>query len=103
MSIHNKPTPWDVVRAVEILRDMGFCMLLPNNAIGNKLKQVTVDEASEIVNFSKSWVRAHMEEFPNASRAPGGDVRIPISDIEAALDRWRKVYQSGKSSEIAAA
>jgi len=78
-------------------------MMLPDNAAGNRLKQVTVDEASEIVNFSKSWVRAHMDEFPNAVRAPGGDVRIPLSDIEAALDRWRKVYQAGKSNEMSVA
>ena len=47
------------------------------------------DEAAKALGMSVSWVRGHEEEFPNRVKVPGGDVRIPVSDIEAALRRWR--------------
>jgi hypothetical protein len=30
-----------------------------------------------------------MHEFPNRVRLPGGDIRIPLKDIDRALARWR--------------
>jgi hypothetical protein len=103
MSSHVKPTPWDVVRAVETFRDVGAAVVLPDSAAGGRIRVFSVQDVSEMLNVSKGWIRAHMDEFPGVSRLPGGDLRIPICDVEAALDRWREAYRIGKRDQIEAA
>lgn len=45
--------------------------------------------AAERLDFSVDWVRDHLDEFPNAWRAPGGELRIPVRDVEALAVRCK--------------
>ena len=45
--------------------------------------------AAARLDFSVDWVRDHLDEFPNAWRAPGGELRIPMRDIEAMAERCK--------------
>jgi hypothetical protein len=44
---------------------------------------------AERLDFSVDWVRDHLDEFPNAWRAPGGELRIPVRDVEALAARCK--------------
>lgn len=48
-----------------------------------------VGEVAARLDCGKTWVRTHLTEFPNAWRMPGGEVRIPASDLEALAKRNR--------------
>jgi hypothetical protein len=49
----------------------------------------SLNDVADMLNVHTGWVRTHLEEFPGRLKLPGGDYRIPIGDIESALDRWR--------------
>lgn len=83
-----QPTPWDICRAVDTLRAAGATIVLAGRA-ASAVRFLTREEVAEALAMSLTWVKAHEHEFPGRVKVPGGDVRIPIRDVEAALDRWR--------------
>ena len=62
---------------------------------------LSIQEAADALGVGKTWVRTHLEEFPNAWRLPAGaasngtgarnvgELRIPAADIEALAQRMR--------------
>ena len=46
-------------------------------------------EVGKRLGFSREWVLDHLTEFPNAWRANGGEVRIPLRDVDAYEQRRR--------------
>lgn len=49
------------------------------------------------IDFSTKYVREHLSDFPNAWRASGGEIRIPVRDV-VALERSRRIFSPVKSS-----
>ena len=92
MSRDASPSPWEICRAVDTLRSAGCVVVLSGRAAG-AVRFLTREEVAEALQLSVSWVRQHEEEFPNRIKVPGGDVRIPLSDVEAAIERWRSPKQ----------
>lgn len=88
MSRTLEPTPWEICRAVETLRSAGAVVVLGGRA-ATAIKLMSRDEVAEALGVSVSWVRAHEQEFAGRVKVPGGDVRIPVADVEAAIERWR--------------
>lgn len=82
------PTPWDICRAVDVLRAAGATVVLGGRA-ASAVRLLSRHEVAEALSVSLAWVKAHETEFPGRVKIPGGDVRIPVRDVEAALDRWR--------------
>ena len=58
----------------------------------NSLKLFSVADVADMLQVHSGWVRVHLEEFPGKVRLPGGDIRIPLADIKAALERWREAF-----------
>jgi hypothetical protein len=50
---------------------------------------LTVRNTALRLNCSPKFVRKHLMEFPNAWRLSGGDIRIPVNDIEAYITKNR--------------
>lgn len=50
---------------------------------------MSVADAADFFRVSKWWVRKHLHEFPNRVRLPGGDIRIPVADAQALVERCR--------------
>ena len=92
MSRDATPTAWEIVRAVDTLRAAGAVVVLSGRADA-AIRFLTREEVAEALALSVSWVRQHESEFPNRVKVPGGDVRIPLSDLEAAIERWRSPKQ----------
>lgn len=83
-----KPTPWEIVRAVEVLRESGATVVLGPSA--RTVRLFSRGEVAEMLSVSVTWVREHEKhEFPNRMKIPGGEVRITLKDLEDAVDRWR--------------
>jgi len=79
-----------VQEAIRVLTDAGAVFLLPQI----ERKSLSLSEAGERLGFSGEWVREHLNEFPNAWRAPGGganggELRIPVRDLDAFERRLR--------------
>ena len=72
-----------VGQAFAVLRDAGAVFSLP------VASHLSVSEAAARLDFSVRWIKEHIAEFPNAWRAPGGELRIPARDIEALAKRCR--------------
>lgn len=81
-------TPWELTHALETARRAG-CVIQIRISGESPLKYYSVSDAADMIDVNSSWIRAHYEEFPNKVLLPGGDIRIPVADIIAALDRWR--------------
>lgn len=73
----------DVAAAVRLLTQAGAVFSLP------PAQHLSVGEAAARLDFSARWVKEHLDEFPHAWRAPGGELRIPARDIEAMAKRCR--------------
>ena len=81
--------PWEVIRALEVLRDVGGLIVVPESVAGRRFQFVPPAEAAQMVSMSIDWLRNHLDEFPSTIKLPGGDLRISLDDIEAVLDRMR--------------
>lgn len=92
MSHDASPSPWEICRAVDTLRQAGAVVVLSGRAAA-AVRFLTREEVAEALQLSVSWVRQHESEFPNRIKVPGGDVRIPLADVEAAIERWRAPKQ----------
>lgn len=55
-------------------------------------RQLSLGAVAVRLDCSVDWVRAHLSEFPNAWRMPGGELRIPVSDVNA-LARGRRLHK----------
>jgi len=69
-------TPWEITQAVETLRAAGWSFLVPSI-----LRYHSVLETAAALRVNPKWVKEHLDEFPNAIRLPGGQLRIPFSAI----------------------
>jgi len=86
----DQPTPWELVRAVETLRRSGAKVVLGPSARAVRL--FSRGEVAEMLSVSVDWMKAHeAAEFPGRMKIPGGEWRITLKDVEAALDRWRSL------------
>ena len=54
-----------------------------------ELRMCTRGQVAEMLGVEPEWVTDYLSEFPGAIRLDGGDLRIPYSDVEEALVRWR--------------
>jgi len=76
----------EVVAAIETLRSAGFLFASPRH-----LRLVSVRAAGAMLSVSASTVRLWQRQgrFPGATMLPGGDLRIPVQDIEALASAGR--------------
>jgi excisionase family DNA binding protein len=53
---------------------------------------LTTGEVGALLGLTAKGVRDYLDRgsFPNASRPPGGHWRVPRSDVNDILARWRK-------------
>lgn len=77
------PAAIELSAALRLLQQAGAVFSLP------VAQHLSVSEAAARLDFSPRWVKEHLAEFPNAWRAPGGELRIPARDIEALAKRCR--------------
>lgn len=85
----------DVANAIEVLQKHGAVFLFPKDL---KARALTVAQLSERIQFGRTWILQHLEEFPNVWRAPGGgsnggELRFPVRDVEAFEER-RRVFSA---------
>ncbi len=48
---------------------------------------LSLGEAARRLDCSVKYLREHLNEFPNAWRMPGGELRVPAKDVEALAAR----------------
>jgi len=82
------PLNSDVLRAVETLRAAGF-VFSPASQPAPRL--LTVDAAADRLSVSASTIRSWLKRglLPHATMLPGGDLRIPVGDLEAIVAAGR--------------
>ena len=51
------------------------------------LRFLTLREVATELSVSLDWVRSHKDEFPGLVVLPGGDLRIPQSDVNDLVER----------------
>ena len=92
------PQQSEVLRAVETLRAAGFVFAPP--AGGARL--LTVEDAADRMSVSSSTIRAWVRRglLPLATMLPGGDLRIPQSDLERIEESGR--LRRRRNAEVAA-
>jgi hypothetical protein len=81
--------PWEIIRALETLGDVGALLVVPESVAGRVLEYVSLTTAARMFEMSIDYFRNHLEEFPNTIKASGGDIRIAVKDLEAWSDRQR--------------
>lgn len=59
------------------------------------LRHVAAGTAATLLDFKPKYIKAHIRDFPHAWRAPGGEIRIPLSDIEH-LAQTRRINRPTK-------
>ena len=79
-----RQTPGAIAHALSVLRDAGFAVVGP-------VRYLTVADAAGALAVSGTTIRKWVREgrFPGASMLPGGDLRIPASDLEAIAQAGR--------------
>jgi len=80
------PSDEEVSHAINILKSAGTSIHFEHQA---ELQYLTVHEVAACLSVDPKWVRAHLDEFPNAFTLDGRSIRIPKSDLEEAIERWR--------------
>lgn len=73
----------DLKEAIEVLSRAGAVFSVPNSA------HLSIEQAAKRLDCSTTWLRRHKQEFPNAWRLPGGELRFPEADVEALAKRNR--------------
>ena len=81
--------------ALRVLQDAGAVFYLP--PASNHLCLAAV---AARLDCSVSWVRQHLQDFPNAWRMPGGELRIPSRDVEELAKRGRLQRPSKYASNL---
>jgi hypothetical protein len=81
----------ELSQAIATLRAAGAVVVVSES----ERSALDLAAAAQRLSVSTKWLRAHLGEFPNAYRLPGGGVnggelRIPVRDL-AALERRAKV------------
>lgn len=51
-------------------------------------RSLSTREVAEYLRVDRKWVRDHLAEFPHRT-VEGQSIRIPGTDLKAALERWR--------------
>ena len=72
-----RPVP-TLEEAARVFSTAGAVILLPGARRSFSLQTVAAR-----LEVSARWVRKHLAEFPGAFRLPGGELRIPESDVMA--------------------
>jgi hypothetical protein len=90
-----RPSAFELMEAIETFRRAGMAIMLPDTVEGRRIKVFAVRDVALILDCSTEFIKSHLDEFPEASRMPGGEIRIPLEDIKAALERWR-IRQAGR-------
>ena len=82
----NEPDAIKVARALCVLRSAHPLF----SANGHPdLQFLTVRHVAQMLSVHVKWVRRHIEEFPNWALVGKEEIRIPESDVLAAIDRWK--------------
>jgi hypothetical protein len=89
MRKNNSKVAYEIGQAIETLRKHGVIVTL-DTPDSRKLWACSREETAKRCGMSVDWVKAHMEEFPNWMRMKGGDIRIPLEDVEKAWERYRE-------------
>lgn len=84
---HGEPQPRAMTSAADPHGRNGPAARVPAFTVNGGL--MTVADAAAFFRVSKWWVRKHIHEFPNRVRLPGGDIRIPVADAQALVERCR--------------
>lgn len=87
-----KLTPLELTGLVNTLREVGIPIVVESGHLA-ALRSVSRAEAAELLGMSVTWIRQHEGEFPNRWKA-GEDVRIPVSDLTAYVQRRRVVPEA---------
>jgi len=97
----DSPTPWELTHALDTAR-RGGCVIQIRTPGSGVVRLFSIADVADMLSVHSGWVRSHIEEFPKHVKMPGGDIRIPLTDIETALDRWRTTFPVavGKKFEI---
>ena len=72
-----------VQEAIKVLMTAGAVFSMPTG------KHLCLKSVGAKLNCSAKYVREHLDEFPNAWRMPGGEIRVPESDVEALAKRCK--------------
>lgn len=70
-----------LAEAIRLLTEAGAVISLPSQ------RHFGVGNAALQLDCAKGWIRAHLHEFPNAWRMPGGELRLPEGDVAAVKRR----------------
>jgi predicted DNA-binding transcriptional regulator AlpA len=54
---------------------------------------IRIEEASQVISHSKSWIYGHREQLPFVVRTPEGTLRVSV----LRLRRWMESAESGPS------
>jgi|SRR5579863_9640543 len=71
----------ELANAIRVLTAAGAVISL------NTQRHFSLGNAARQLDCSKGWVREHIGEFPNAWRMPGGEIRVPETDVETVKQR----------------
>lgn len=71
----------DLADAIKTLTEAGAKIVLPSE------RHLSIGNAAKMIDISKGWIRSHLQEFPNAWRMPGGELRFTENDCAAIKRR----------------
>lgn len=94
------PSSTQQLAALETLRSAGWVFSAP---AAQRLQMLTVNDVAGLLGFDRRKVErmAKSGEFPGA-RQIGSDVRIPVADVEAMIERAPRVFAGGSELRVAA-
>ena len=84
----SKAKKMTVQEAIRVLAGVGAVFSLPSE------NHLSVKSVAGKLNCSVAYVRKHLAEFPNAWRMSGGDLRVPVRDVEGFAERL-KIRENG--------
>jgi len=88
------PSCEEIANAMNVLKD-GGCRIRFEAFMESPF--LSVDEVAVCLSVNPKWVRAHLDEFPNRFTIDGRSIRIPQSDLQDAVERWRINKTTGRA------
>ena len=64
-----------ITEAIRLLTQAGATFALPCP------QHLALESAAAQLDCGTTWLRKHLAEFPNAWRMPGGELRVPSTDV----------------------
>lgn len=71
----------NLVEAIKLLSQAGVGFVLPSQ------EHLAIGTAAARLDCNAQWIRTHLDQFPNAWRMPGGEIRLPALDVTDAERR----------------